>query len=113
MQLNQRRYYTSSQTLQNERSQIPFCYIVITNAAYVGLPKEVSNQVSGIINFVRNIAGSIFIAVTGTIVTNRSLFHQARNGAWSRSSHCTMFRNRAVDTYRACERSEASNPFVG
>jgi MFS transporter, DHA2 family, multidrug resistance protein len=57
---------------------IPFCFIAITNAAYVGLPKEASNQVSGIINFVRNVGGSIFIAITGAIVTNRSLFHQAR-----------------------------------
>jgi DHA2 family multidrug resistance protein len=57
---------------------IPFCFIAITNAAYVGLPKEASNQVSGIINFVRNVGGSIFIAVTGAIVTNRSLFHQGR-----------------------------------
>ena len=57
---------------------IPFAFIAITNAAYVGLPKEASNQVSGIINFVRNVGGSIFIAITGAIVTNRSLFHQAR-----------------------------------
>jgi DHA2 family multidrug resistance protein len=57
---------------------IPFCFIAITNAAYIGLPREASNQVSGLINFVRNVGGSIFIAVTGAIVTNRSLFHQAR-----------------------------------
>jgi DHA2 family multidrug resistance protein len=57
---------------------IPFCFIAITNAAYVGLPKEQSNQVSGIINFVRNIGGSIFIALTGALITNRSLFHQSR-----------------------------------
>ncbi|SFS10574.1 MFS transporter, DHA2 family, multidrug resistance protein [Granulicella pectinivorans] len=57
---------------------IPFCFIAITNAAYVGLPKEASNQVSGLINFVRNVGGSIFIAVTGALVTNRSLFHQER-----------------------------------
>src|ERR1700760_3737002 len=56
---------------------IPFAFIAITTAAYVGLPKEASNQVAGIINFVRNVGGSIFIAVTGAIVTNRSLFHQA------------------------------------
>jgi MFS transporter, DHA2 family, multidrug resistance protein len=56
---------------------IPFAFIAITTAAYVGLPKEASNQVSGIINFVRNVGGSIFIAVTGAVVTNRSLFHQA------------------------------------
>jgi DHA2 family multidrug resistance protein len=57
---------------------IPFCFISITNAAYVGLPREASNQVSGIINFVRNVGGSIFISITGAIVTDRSLFHQAR-----------------------------------
>ena len=57
---------------------IPFCFISITNAAYVGLPREASNQVSGIINFVRNVGGSIFIALTGAEVTNRSLFHQER-----------------------------------
>ena len=57
---------------------IPFCFISITNAAYVGLPREASNQVSGLINFARNVGGSIFISVTGAVVTNRSLFHQAR-----------------------------------
>jgi DHA2 family multidrug resistance protein len=57
---------------------IPFAFIAITTAAYVGLPQEASNQVSGIVNFVRNVGGSIFIASTGAIVTNRSLFHQAR-----------------------------------
>ena len=57
---------------------IPFCFIAITNAAYVGLPKEATDQVSGIINFARNVGGSVFIAVTGALVTNRSLFHQAR-----------------------------------
>jgi DHA2 family multidrug resistance protein len=57
---------------------IPFAFISITNAAYVGLPRQASNQVSGIINFVRNVGGSIFIAITNAEVTNRSLFHQAR-----------------------------------
>jgi DHA2 family multidrug resistance protein len=57
---------------------IPFCFIAITTAAYVGLPKEDSNQVSGIINFVRNIGGSVLIAVTGAIITYRADFHQQR-----------------------------------
>jgi DHA2 family multidrug resistance protein len=43
---------------------IPFCFISITTAAYVGMPQEESNQVSGLINFVRNIGGSILIALT-------------------------------------------------
>jgi len=55
---------------------IPFCFISITNAAYVGTPKEQSNQVSGLINFVRNIGGSILIAITGAQVTTRALWHQ-------------------------------------
>jgi DHA2 family multidrug resistance protein len=57
---------------------IPVCFISITNAAYMGLPKEASNQVSGIINFARNVGGSIFISITGALVMNRSLFHQNR-----------------------------------
>ncbi len=57
---------------------IPFCFIAITNAAYVGLPREASNQVSGIINFARNVGGSVLIALTGALTTNRTLFHEAR-----------------------------------
>src|ERR1700689_1356432 len=66
---------------------IPFAFIAITTAAYVGLPIEASNQVSGIINFVRNVGGSIFIAATGAIVTNRSLFHQARLQEYMQPGH--------------------------
>ena len=57
---------------------IPFAFIAITNAAYVGLPREASNQVSGIINFVRNVGGSVLIALTGAEVTQRTMFHEAR-----------------------------------
>ena len=55
---------------------LPFCFISITNAAYVGMPKEQSNQVAGLINFVRNIGGSILIAVTNAQVTSRSMWHE-------------------------------------
>ena len=57
---------------------IPFAFIAITNAAYVGLPREASNQVSGIINFVRNVGGSVLIALTGAEVTQRTMFHEDR-----------------------------------
>jgi MFS transporter, DHA2 family, multidrug resistance protein len=56
---------------------LPFCFISITTAAYVGMPREDNSQVAGLINFVRNIGGSILIAVTEAQVTNRSLWHQA------------------------------------
>ena len=55
---------------------LPFCFISITTAAYVGMPKEDSNQVAGLINFARNIGGSILIAVTNAQVTSRSMWHQ-------------------------------------
>ena len=55
---------------------LPFCFISITNAAYIGMPKEQSNQVSGLINFVRNIGGSILIAITNAQVTSRSMWHE-------------------------------------
>jgi DHA2 family multidrug resistance protein len=55
---------------------IPFCFISITTAAYVGMPKEQSNQVSGLINFARNIGGSILIAITNSQVTRRAMWHQ-------------------------------------
>ncbi|MDE3200529.1 MAG: DHA2 family efflux MFS transporter permease subunit [Acidobacteriota bacterium] len=55
---------------------LPFCFISITNAAYVGMPKEESNQVAGLINFVRNLGGSIMIAITNAQLTNRSMWHQ-------------------------------------
>jgi DHA2 family multidrug resistance protein len=55
---------------------LPFCFISITNAAYVGMPKEQSNQVAGLINFARNIGGSILIAVTNAQVTSRAMWHQ-------------------------------------
>jgi len=55
---------------------IPFCFISITTAAYVGMPREESNQVAGLINFVRNIGGSILISITNAQVTSRAMWHQ-------------------------------------
>jgi len=59
-----------------QMAPIPFCFISITNAAYVGMPKEQSNQVAGLINFVRNIGGSILIAITNAQVTSRAMWHE-------------------------------------
>ncbi len=55
---------------------LPFCFISITNAAYIGMPQKESNQVSGLINFVRNIGGSILIAITNAQVTSRAMWHE-------------------------------------
>ena len=70
-------FYSASMLRVVQMLPIPFCFISITTAAYVGTPREQSNQVAGLINFVRNIGGRIFIAITGAAVTNQSMHHQA------------------------------------
>jgi DHA2 family multidrug resistance protein len=56
---------------------IPFVFISVTTAAYFGLPSEKNNQVAGLINFVRNIGGSILISLTNALVTDRAQWHQS------------------------------------
>jgi DHA2 family multidrug resistance protein len=56
---------------------IPFVFISVTTAAYFGLPSEKNNQVAGLINFARNIGGSILISLSNAYVTESSQFHQA------------------------------------
>jgi DHA2 family multidrug resistance protein len=55
---------------------IPFVFISVTTAAYFGLPPEKNNQVSGLVNFSRNIGGSVLISITNAMVTERGLWHQ-------------------------------------
>jgi DHA2 family multidrug resistance protein len=55
---------------------IPFVFISVTTAAYFGIPSEKNNQVSGLINFSRNIGGSILISLTNALVTDRAQWHQ-------------------------------------
>jgi DHA2 family multidrug resistance protein len=69
-------FATSSWLRVVQVAPIPFVFISITTAAYFGLPREKSNQISGLINFVRNIGGSILISITNAMVTERGLFHQ-------------------------------------
>jgi MFS transporter, DHA2 family, multidrug resistance protein len=72
---------------------IPFAFISITTAAYFGQPREKSNQIAGLVNFVRNIGGSILIAATNAEVTQRAQWHEnqlqkyAASGAPGFSSH--------------------------
>ncbi len=56
---------------------IPFVFISVTTAAYFGLPRELNNQVAGLINFARNIGGSILISLTNAFVTESTAFHQS------------------------------------
>jgi MFS transporter, DHA2 family, multidrug resistance protein len=56
---------------------IPFVFISVTTAAYFGFPREKSNQIAGLINFVRNIGGAILISLTNAAVTEMTQYHLA------------------------------------
>ncbi|MGA7461318.1 MAG: EmrB/QacA family drug resistance transporter, partial [Candidatus Korobacteraceae bacterium] len=55
---------------------IGFLFVPITAAGYIGIPEEKGNSVSGIINFMRNIGGSIGTSVVTTMIVRRAQYHQ-------------------------------------
>ena len=48
---------------------LAFIFIPSNTLSYVGVPREKSNQISSMINFIRNIGGSIGIALIATFIT--------------------------------------------
>jgi DHA2 family multidrug resistance protein len=57
---------------------LPFLFVPITLAVYVGIPQEKSSSVAGMINFMRNIGQSIGTSMVTTVIARRSQFHQVR-----------------------------------
>jgi DHA2 family multidrug resistance protein len=57
---------------------LPFLFVPITNAAYVGLKPDESNQASALMNVSRNLGGTFGISFVQTMLLRRSQVHQAR-----------------------------------
>src|SRR5262245_18830331 len=55
---------------------LPFLFVPINLAAYVGMPVEKSNSVAGLMNFMRNIGSSIGTSMVTTLVARGAQFHQ-------------------------------------
>jgi DHA2 family multidrug resistance protein len=55
---------------------IGFLFVPITLGAYVGIPPEKGNSVSGLVNFMRNIGSSVGTSMVTTILARRAQFHQ-------------------------------------
>jgi MFS transporter, DHA2 family, multidrug resistance protein len=55
---------------------LAFIFIPANVLSYIGVPMEQNNQVSSMMNFVRNIGGSIGIALVGTEVTRTTQIRQ-------------------------------------
>ncbi len=53
-----------------------FLFVPITLVAYVGIPPERNNTVSGIVNFMRNMGSSVGTSLVTTLIARRSQFHQ-------------------------------------
>jgi MFS transporter, DHA2 family, multidrug resistance protein len=55
-----------------------FLFIPLNTVAYANATAEQHNPVSEMINLVRNVGGSVGIALTGAMLTIRAQFHQAQ-----------------------------------
>jgi len=53
-----------------------FLFVPINLASYVGMPKEKSNHVAGMVNLMRNIGSSIGTSMVTTLIARRAQFHQ-------------------------------------
>jgi DHA2 family multidrug resistance protein len=56
---------------------LPFLFIPISTAAYLGLPPRKTNQASALINVARNIGGSIGVSLTNTVIAQNAQMHQS------------------------------------
>ena len=57
---------------------LPFIFIPINTAAYVGLKPEQTNQASALLNVARNLGGSIGISTAQAMLIERGQAHQSR-----------------------------------
>ena len=54
-----------------------FLFVPITLSAYIGVPPEKGNSVSGLVNFMRNIGSSVGTSMVTTLLARRAQFHQS------------------------------------
>ena len=65
-------FWTASNLRMLQVAGLAFIFIPSNVLCYAGVPREMNNQVASMMNFVRNIGGSIGIAVVSTMVTRAS-----------------------------------------
>ena len=70
-------YFTAMMGRVYQALGIAFLFVPINTISYAGMPPEASNQVSGMINLMRNIGGSIGISAVTTLLVRRAQVHQA------------------------------------
>ncbi|MGA2984847.1 MAG: DHA2 family efflux MFS transporter permease subunit [Terriglobia bacterium] len=73
-----------------------FLFVPINLVSYVGMPTEKSNNIAGLVNFMRNIGSSIGTSMVTTLIARRSQFHQVYLAA-----HTTMGKPSFTQAVRA------------
>jgi DHA2 family multidrug resistance protein len=57
---------------------LPFLFVTLTTAGYVGIPPAKNSEASAIINLMRNLGGSVGVSLATTELAWRTQFHHAR-----------------------------------
>ena len=71
---------------------LAFFFVPINTICYVGVPQEQNNQVSAMINLMRNLGGSFGISFVTTMLARRSQVHQTYLAAHVTNSNSTAAR---------------------
>jgi DHA2 family multidrug resistance protein len=86
-----------------------FLFVPITLSAYIGVPAEKGNNVSGLINFMRNIGSSVGTSMVTTLLARRSQFHQDRL-SYHATNYDPAFRNQLGGLINQLHQAGASVP---
>jgi MFS transporter, DHA2 family, multidrug resistance protein len=90
-----------------QAAPLPFLFVPVTLASYVGIAAAKSNDAAGLINFMRNIGSSVGTSMVTTLLARRSQFHQARL-AYYTTIYDPAFRNGAAALGRQLTHSGTS-----
>jgi MFS transporter, DHA2 family, multidrug resistance protein len=69
-----------------------FLFVPITLSAYIGVSPEKGNNVSGLVNFMRNIGSSVGTSMVTTVLARRAQFHQSML-SYHATNYDSAFRN--------------------
>ncbi len=66
---------------------LAFLFVPINTLCYVGVPQEQNNQISSMINLMRNLGGSFGISFVATMLARRAQVHQTNLAAHTVNSN--------------------------
>jgi DHA2 family multidrug resistance protein len=96
---------------------LPFLFVPINLASYIGMPAEKSGSVAGLMNFMRNMGSSVGTSMVTTLLDRRAQVHQNYLGANVAGGHWLLaqqvagltarLRTAGVDAVRAAQQAHA------